>query len=154
MPQHTRRYPGCQAEGNTRAAVMWPNSRHLSYIGACSEFQFCPSLLNCIRLSDHLCVHVLLCCWCAYCRVPATWQAPSLHWRAVAAAAVMRLSWRPPSLIAVSESLDRAAVAAVHRLCTAVAALLDHALVGVTLGRPPSALLVAVTSSWLPLSLA
>ena len=60
VPQHTRRYPGCQAEGNTRAAVMWPNSRHLSYIGACSEFQFCPSLLNCIRLSDHLCVH--FCC--------------------------------------------------------------------------------------------
>ena len=63
----------------------------------------------------------------------------------------MRLSWRPPPLIAVSESLDRAAVAAVHRLCTAVAALLDLALVNVTLGRPPSALLVAVTSSWLPL---
>ena len=50
VPQHTRRYPGCQAEGNTRAAVMWPNSRHLSYIGACSEFRFCPSQLDCSAL--------------------------------------------------------------------------------------------------------
>ena len=50
VPQHTRRYPGCQAEGDTRAAVMWPNSRHLSYIGACSEFRFCPSQLDCSAL--------------------------------------------------------------------------------------------------------